>query len=206
MSRGRLILLHTICWTLPFLLTFPIFMESLYTPAQDPVVFPYPGTYYCVPRPYSHFSLYLFYIPGTILIFFSIVNFLIAIPLMMWRNHHIFYFQWRTLIFAIQSIIVTIFSQILAYYFSRVWGFETIFEYSICVASHPRSSSPPCSPQYWNDFWYYSLFSSLLFGNPIVFSLYVYWSNKLIWAWWYVLLVEWKIPRKETVLSSALIT
>jgi hypothetical protein len=206
MTPQRLIALHAFCWIVPFLFTFPVFMESLYAPEDDPATIGVPGTYYCSPRNYSHFTLYLFFIPWSVFILICIVNFFIAFPMMMWRNYHIFYFQWRTLVFGFETAVTFIFSLFLAYYFTDQWDFQTILAYALCVAANPSDPNPPCSPQYWSDFWYFSLFSVLIYGWVCVFPVYVYWTSPLTWVWWYVLLVEWKIPSKEAVLSSQLIT
>ena len=123
---------------------------------------------------------------------------------MMWRNRQIFYFQWRTLVFVTHESIFFIIMQILIFYFGYYhWDAGIVTLYPECVAAHPSDPDPPCQPQYLDSFWYFSIFSALLFAWLILFTLYMYWSNVLMWKWWYLLITQREVPLRESVFTSS---
>ena len=203
MTRNKLIILHVLCWVIPFLLSIGLLINGCVASADVQFILPLPGTYFCFPRFLRDSTLYLFYIPVLLLLLFSFVNIIVAIAVIVQRNRQIFYFQWRTLAFAIHESIFYILLQILIYYFGYIhWDAGVITLYPSCVASYPQDPSPPCMPYYLDSFWYYSLFSAWLTSWLIILTFYMYWTNALMWKWWYLLFRDRSIPLKETVYST----
>jgi hypothetical protein len=197
-------MIHGACWLVPLALSIGTLIQACVASNGSEAINVFPGTYFCVPLPSADPSFYIFYIPTSVLIGILFVTLISSFIKMILRNHHILYFQWRTFIFGIQCLIFYIFVQIIFYYYAdSVWDFSgPLIEYASCVASHPSDPSPPCSRQYLVGFWYYSLFCAQLYGWMIIFTLYVYWSNPLMWKWWYLFITTQQIPDMERVISS----
>ena len=142
--------------------------------------------------------------PISVCVCFTTINLVVSLAYMFSSNRQILYYQWRTFVFAFQSIVFYIFVQITFYYFgASQWNaYKTLADYPQCVATNPRNPSPPCYPLHYNGFWYFSLFCAQLYGWMILFSLYVYWSNPIMWQWWGLLLRTRAWPKREDIFAT----
>ena len=69
-----------------------------------------------------------------------------------------------------------------------------LFEYPNCVASHPRTNSPPCQHQHGHVafFTFASIFTTFFF---LILLFIAYWTNSLVVLWWKELLCSRRILR-----------
>lgn len=204
MTRKSLIIIHVTCWVVPLCSSIAMLIQACVATFGDEASNIFPALYFCVPAVTPYPSLFFFYIPVSVFIAITFVAMSCSFTVMLSRNHHIFHFQWRTLVFGLQCLIFFLFEQILFYYFAQnAWDLEEpLVEYSSCVASYPRDPFPPCTQQHLGYFWFFSIFNAQFYGWMIIFSLVVYWTNPLTWKWWHLLITTQSIPNMDDIISS----
>jgi hypothetical protein len=198
--------MRIVSWTIPFLLSIGVLIDAYQQTYTQYYMVPCPGVYFCFPKvSQSNSSLYLVYIPSLVYLSVTVVCLLLAFTKMLLTNHQFFYFQWRTLMFGVQCIILLVFLEVFFFYFTYSrWDFMgTVAAYPICVASHPLDPSPPCAEQHLDSYWYFCLFTVQLMGWMAVFCLYVYWSNASVWRWWCHVITQREVMRSLVSVSTS---
>ena len=199
MTRARLIAIHAVCWLLPLLLAIGLLINTYKT---DNALSIMPCVLACQPNQNVDATLYLLDIPITICATITTVALSAVFIRLISRNKQVLYYQWRTLLFGVQSTVLFIFMIVTFYYYGRNVDVSVLMAYPNCMASYPEDPDPPCSPTVASDFWFFCLFYAQTFAWIIVFSLYVYWSNPLTWLWWKLLFVHKRRPTREDIIAD----
>ena len=113
--------------------------------------------------------------------------------------YRIAFLQWRAMFIQFYFLIAC---GILLWFFLGSGPDRVIREYIECVGSHPRIDPPPCQRNPSEDEILVFLSFLVIFLFPVVISIVVFWTNRLVFGWWKEFVFKRKIVRNMSDLET----
>jgi hypothetical protein len=117
-----------------------------------------------------------------------------------WRV--LYYYQWRSLIYIIHSLVVFVTIIVDRYYIgSHLFDKGNLYIWPSCVAANARNPDPPCEYVPLNLFGYTIYLLTLLYTWPFA-CFYMYFTSEYTRLWWTHLIFQRKLITQISQLSQ----